>query len=376
MLKIIENADSPIRKKISLVMAIANGIMKNLNFKEKINEQVKWDKEHWGISPGGIAKAFILSTLTDIRVPLTHIKERLEGVDLEYLIGEDMEKYEINSFNTGRMLDRVGEANYNNIFDSLAMEVFQQYEIPANRMHGDTTTISFSGEYDVENLELTEEEKEELLKIEKGYNKDGRAGDNQVVIGRIVNEYGIPVANRIMDGSTSDVEWNKEALNILDQLRQIGFNHGIFIADSKLVTNELVTRMNSEENHVSFVSRCPANFEEKLEARMTERAYSVDKWENIGKIVNKNGACAYRGASFIETICGAPMRLLVLESTSLVETAECSLKKKEKKLEQLIKELEKKVFACSEDAEKEYARFQQQSTPKFFETKMKIIEES
>ena len=47
----------------------------------------------------------------------------------------------------------------------------QEYNIPVTKMHSDTTTISFYGDYDAEKLDLSEEEKEAVLKIERGYNK-------------------------------------------------------------------------------------------------------------------------------------------------------------------------------------------------------------
>jgi transposase len=340
-------------------MALANKMMNQLHFVEHINEKVEWDKDHWGISPGGLAKAIVLSTMADMRTPLTHIEERLQPYDITYLIGEEAEEHDINSFNTGRALERIGKAEYNGIYEGLALEAMQQYKIPVGRVHSDTTTVSFYGEYDEENIELSKEEQEELIKVEKGYNKDGRPGCKQVVVGQIVTEGGIPLTSKAMDGSTSDAEWNKKSLDYLERLRAEGFTHGIYVADSKLVNQELVERMNggAEKETISFVSRCPANFEEKMESRMIEKAYTTGSWEDIGKIGEGKKASSYRGQSFIETVCGSPMRLLTLESSALTAKAEISLEKERLKIDPLIKSLEKKVFVCRADAEKEYERF-------------------
>jgi transposase len=96
-------------------------------------------------------------------------------------------------------------------------------------------------------MDLTKEEQEELLKIERGYNKDGRPQCKQIVVGQIVNEYGIPINNQVMDGSISDSEWNKKAMEYLEELKRKGFKTGVYVADSKLVTNALVSRMNAQE---------------------------------------------------------------------------------------------------------------------------------
>ena len=115
MAKVEEKTPLRPRKIISVVIGIANKIMNELDFKERINAQVEWDKDHWGMSPGSLAKGLVLSTLTDMRTPLTHINERLRPYDLCYLIGDEADYHDINSFNVGRALERIGEADYNGI---------------------------------------------------------------------------------------------------------------------------------------------------------------------------------------------------------------------------------------------------------------------
>ena len=376
MAKVKEKMPLRPRKTITVVMALANKMIDELRLKERINETVEWDKKQWGISPGGLAKALVLSTLMDMRTPLTHIQERLRPYDMSYMIGYEAECNDINSFNVGRALERIGESDYNGVYEGMAIAALKQYDVPVTRVHSDTTTVSFYGEYDIEKMNLTESEKEEMLQIEKGYNKDGRAGCKQVVIGQIVTNQGIPLTSMAMDGSTSDVEWNKKSLDYLDSLRKAGFTYGTYVADSKLVNNELVSRMNDAENRIPFVSRCPANFEEKLESRIIGRAYAEGNWVELGKVGVGNGASHYRGQTFVEPICGAPMRLLVLESSTLSSTAEKTLEKEQGKLTPLIAEMEKKKFVCHADAQKEYDRFLSIKEMKLFSCKAEIQEKT
>ena len=64
-----------------------------------------------------------------------------------------------------------------------------------------------------------------------------------------------------MDGNTSDVTWNKMCL---DTIRDVITREDlIYVADSKVVTEELVKRMNKEG--IRFVSRLPKGFDEKLQ---------------------------------------------------------------------------------------------------------------
>ena len=377
MIKIKEKIQQPQKKKtIKLVTGLANKIINELNFVETINRNVEWDEDHWKVSPGQLAKALVLSTFADIRVKLTHLEERLSGYDLKYLLDLEEEDQFINAFNVGRALERIGEGDVNASYETMALSALQKYDIPSTRIHSDTTTISFYGEYDIEKMDLSEDEKESILRVEKGYNKDGRAGDSQVVIGQMVNEHGIPLSVRSMDGSTSDIEWNKQALDYFDKLRNHGFSEGIYIADCKVVTEELVRRMNSKEGRISFVSRCPANFDSLLSKRMVEKAYQSSKWEDIGSVASGENAATYRLISFLESVYESQMRLVVLESSSLSAKAEKSLEKAKDKLNPLIRTLESKEFVCLADAQKEYERFVKMKELKLFEINIEIVEKT
>lgn len=83
----------------------------------------------------------------------------------------------------------------------------------------------------------------------------------------------------------------------------------------------------------------------------------------------------YRGCCFNEEVCGAPMRLLVLESSILKEKAAASLEKRRRELEPEIKKMEKKIFLCQADAEEEIRRFEKQSGTGPFHCKFRVEKE-
>lgn len=354
------------KKVLPVVMAVVNKIINEIGIVEMINKATKWNEAHWAISPGGLAKAFIISTFTDMRAPLIHIPERLEGIDMEYLIGEEADLKNINTSNIGRALERIGEADHESIYETAALSAITMNDINTTRFHSDTTTISFYGEYDVEKLELTEAEKEELIKIERGYNKDGRPECKQVVIGQITTETGIPIVSKALDGAASDVEWNQIAIKYLRDITEKGFSKGIYVADCKVVTEELIKSMTDSVRPIQFVSRCPANFANKLESRMIEQAYKENQWANIGQYHEGPNAAEYYGKSYIAEVYGEPLRLLVLKSMGLAKKAEASLKKAEETLKTAIKILEKKTFVCEADAEEELNRFDAMKELKLF----------
>lgn len=363
------------KRKLPLILTLAHSVMKQLGIVEYINENILWDPNHWEVTPGDLAQLLILSTFTDIRIPLTHLEDRFEGIDVQFFLGSASKSETVNSFNAGRALERIGQSAPEKIYQVMALSAIKQAGIPTERLHADTTTVSFYGEYNIEKLDLTNEEKEELLQIERGYNKDGRPECKQVVVGQIVNEVGIPVFQKIQDGSTPDVVWNARAINYLKEIQEKGFQYGVFVADSKLVTHGLVTSMNDTKSRIPFVSRCPSNFEGKLEERCILRAYREHSWKDMGKFHDGKEAAFYRGCCFKEEVCGTPMRLLVLESSLLKKKAAASLKKRRLELEPEIKNVEKKVFLCQADAEEEIRRFERLPCSKLFQCQFHVEKE-
>jgi transposase len=318
----------------------------------------------------------VLSTFTDIRIPLTRLPERLSEIDVAYFLDPADKSDFVNESNVGEALDRIGASDYNRLYETLALSAVHQYKIPITRMHGDTTTISFYGDYDIERLELSESEQEALLHIERGYNKDGRPQCKQVIVGQIVSEHGIPLVSQTMDGATSDISWNREAIKYISQLAETGFTQGIFVADCKLVIEEHISTMNNPERRIQFVSRCPANFHDKLERRMIAKAYAADQWQIIGPVTERKNATQYKSSSINEEICGAPMRLMVLESDTLEQKARQALDKKEAALAPLVKTLEKSEWKCQPDAEAQRDRFMAKKELALFDCDIQITKET
>ncbi|MCL2323780.1 MAG: IS1634 family transposase [Oscillospiraceae bacterium] len=358
MTKIIEVFKRTEEIKIPIIIALVNTILKKIQFVEQLDKLIPWDEPRTNLSPGMLAKALVLSTLFELRAPLSHISERFRTLDTEYLFGKDVTYEQINSFNIGRMLGKLGNCDCVNIFKMLVSMFFKEFMIRIKRLHSDTTTVTFSGDYtDIDEGNLTEEEKEELLHIVRGYNKDGRPEDKQVVLGRITNEDGLPIINEVLDGNTSDKEWNKKSLEYVYKLIEEGAEEAILVADCKLVDEKLFRQMNDKDKKIPFISLCPASFDEKLQERVIEKAYENKQWEDIGSIADGKKAAKYEVAEISENVYGYDTRLLVVYSTALESTVEEGIEKSKEKLEKLIKDTQKKKYECREDAEKELIQF-------------------
>ena len=72
--------------------------------------------------------------------------------------------------------------------------------------------------------------------ITRGYSKDHRPDLKQYMIGNVVQEDGVPLVSKPLNGNTADPKWNEMCLELLKVvLRQ---EHLIYVADSKLVNAE------------------------------------------------------------------------------------------------------------------------------------------
>lgn len=345
------------KRTIPLILALADKILTTIGFVDFINDVVEWDDDQCKVTPGHLAKAIILATFFDIRAPLSLIKTRFIGMDTEFFFGEGITAGDINDYAVGRTLDKIAAAGPDQLFGTICLSTYAIYKIAFKRLHSDTTTLSFYGEYALD-PEISEAELEEVLQITRGYNKDHRPECKQVVVGKIVNEHGMPLAGLNMDGNTSDAEWNEKALELVSQMYAGQLSESIYVADSKLVNMNLFGTLMNPERPIRFVSRCPANFAGKLEAKTIAEAYADgDAWTDLGTFGSGKNACFYTGKGYTKSVEGHDVQLVVIHSSAGESRFQAKKEKKLKALEQDIAAINKKVFVCEADAQKEWERF-------------------
>jgi transposase len=345
-------------------MASANAFMDNIGFVEIINDALEWDEKQWHVPPGILLKAVVLNTFTNIRSPLYTIGEDFKNIDTERLFGKGVTSDKLNDSAIGTALDRLYEANAGKLFQTLSLIVYNHYELTIKRLHSDTTTISFFGNYEEDQEKKNNTTgKQETININYGHNKDHRPDCKQMKLGQISNEAGIMINCQAMDGNTSDVNWNKEALKLVKDIQKDFTTSGkaIYVADCKLMTKKLFLTMTAkdenEDDNILFISRLPASFDHKLQARIRKKAYEEDNWEKIGKLSKEKKGCTYKIQAFKEKVYGVPTRLVVVKSSVSLASHKASLKKRKLMIEKAIKKLNKEVYDCKDDAEKTLNNF-------------------
>lgn len=338
---------------LPFTLLLANKFLNMIGFVDFIDRSVEWDPKHWKVTPGNLAKAVILVTFLQIRAPLYKIKNAFIGMDTEALFGAGVMPEHLNDDAIARALDRISQAKPEKLFTTLCLSLYSKFEIAFKRLHSDTTTLSFYGDY-----EEKEDSTEDELRVVRGYNKDRRPECKQVVVGKIVNEHGIAVTGSTMDGNTSDIEWNQKALELVKETFGEKLDQVTYIADSKLINLPTFKQLMGPDKKVRFISRCPSNFYDKVAGKCIKRAYEGNQWREVGRIGKGERACMYQLQEFTQEIEGYDTRLIVVRTSAGEERFIKKIDQYYEKIEKDILLASQKAFACEADARKEWERFQ------------------
>ena len=104
------------------VLVVCREFLDILGFDEIINDNVRWDKDQWAVSPATLARSIILTPFLrdDKRCPLYRIEEALEGLDLKLLFGGNYLRSDFNDDHLAKLLDRIAEAGSTGLFSRIA----------------------------------------------------------------------------------------------------------------------------------------------------------------------------------------------------------------------------------------------------------------
>jgi transposase len=350
-----------------LSVVVANQYLNKIRFAEMIDQQVKWDPAQCNVSPGVLAKSVVLSTFATKRTPLYHINQTLAGMDLEGLFGLYYYSDEFSDDAIARTLDKLYDANPNSLYTNLSLSCLAKFDIPIQKLHADTSSISLSGAYkDCEAPDY------EGLSICHGYSKDHRPDLKQVMIGKIVTEHGIPLVSLPLDGNTSDSAFNQEALQLLSKTFGKRMGEMIYIADSKLINKPTLKVLHDQPVPIRLISRCPDAFHDKLAVKMKKQAFCDQKWVDQGILGGKKQCSHYHSQSYEQIVEGHKYRLIVIRTSAGRDRVTKTIAKNERQLRQNFDKLALQTFACEADAKKAKAQIEADLHSSYHQVKLLI----
>jgi transposase len=207
--------------------------------------------------------------------PLYRIAEWAAPIDSDALGLSDKEKLSINDDRIARTLDVLVSARAKSLFFRLALHIIKQFEIDTQRIHHDTTTVTFYGQYQTSWREP---------RITYGVNKDHRPDLKQLVFGLNVTADGaVPISHDIYNGNRTDDSIHRDNL---DRIRQIvGRDDFIYVADSKLCTRKNLGHI--DDYGGKFVTVLPHTRAEDKHFREALRRGDLVRWRKLLEIENK-----------------------------------------------------------------------------------------
>ena len=125
--------------------------------------------------------------------PLYRLAEWIAPIETSVLGLSEAEKAAINDDRVARSLDALASERGRNVFFRLALRIIKDFKIDTRRIHFDTTTVTFSGQYATSRVEP---------RITFGYNKDHRPDLKQLVFGLNVTADGaVPLLHHVWSGN-------------------------------------------------------------------------------------------------------------------------------------------------------------------------------
>jgi transposase len=206
--------------------------------------------------------------------PLYRLAEWAAPIEASGFNLSESEKAAINDDRVARALDALASERGRNVFFRLALRAIKDFQLDTRRIHFDTTTVTFSGQYATSRGEP---------RITFGYNKDHRPDLKQLLFGLSVTADGaVPLLHHVWSGNRTDDSVHRRTTEDLRQL--LGRDDFIYVADGKLST---VDNLHAIADYGGkFVSILPRTRREDARFRQRLRERPA-RWRTLLKVPNR-----------------------------------------------------------------------------------------
>jgi len=263
------------------------------------------------------------------RDPLYRLSEWIEPIDPGALGLSEDQKLAINDDRIARALDQLAEYGGRGVFFQLALRSIKLFGLKTDRIHFDTTTVTFFGEYRGSVREP---------RIVKGHNKDHRPDLKQILFGvNVTSDGAVPLSHGVFSGNKTDDSLHKDNFDSLrDLLAKEDF---IYVADCKLCTKENLAYLDSFGG--KFVTILPRSRKEDVDFREKLR-HQAARWRVILTVERTDRA--YRIDTYATTSMGPEQsqdgfRLIWIRSSAKAEDDRQSREARIEKAKAALKDL-------------------------------------
>lgn len=241
----------------------------------------------------GEALAALVHNILDSPAPLYRISEWMAPIAPQAIGFTADQKQALNDDRIARMLDALVSERGRGIWFQLALEIIKRFKISTQRMHHDTTTVTFHGSY---------AGSVSAPVITHGHNKDHRPDLKQLVFGLTISSDGaVPINHQVLSGNRSDDTVHQDNL---EELREIlGRKDFVYVADSKLGSSANLKEISRYGGKFVTVLTRTRNEDKSFREQLREKPV---RWRKIAEVPNKRResnppdvyfSCAYLGTT-------------------------------------------------------------------------------
>ena len=195
---------------------ILGQLMNELDLAGTINRMVGPVDPQTKIDVGTYVALFIHHMLGDVNIKMYRMDEFFEDKAMPLIIpwNPTIDLADLNDDRAARVLDVLWNANPQHVFSSVASAAIKIHSLDTDKIHSDTTSISFEGTYD------DAPDDENAPRVVRGFSKDHRPDLKQLVFGVGTTSDGIPIIAEIANGNESDMTLNGRWVKNLRHMMQ------------------------------------------------------------------------------------------------------------------------------------------------------------
>lgn len=220
------------------------------------------------------ALGVLLRSIIVEREPIYRQQECVGGFEAG-LFGISAQQMEhLSDDRIGRALDRLFDADRSAMLTEIVVSVGKRFALGFERLHNDSTSISFCGQYRHANGRNLRERTAPA--IVHGHSKDHRPDLKQLLFILTVTHEGVPAAFRCADGNTSD---SVTHIQTWDTLRTVaGCSDFLYVADSKLCSYDNMRYIHDQGGR--FVTVMPRSRQEDGQFRKWIQS-NTPQWQTV-----------------------------------------------------------------------------------------------
>ena len=321
-------------------LPLLNKYIENCRFADVINQFVP-SAAGTKIAPSDII-LFLLRNIMLSRFPLYKLSEWSRNYIPQLLgLSEEVLSF-LNDDRIGRSLDQLFCADRATLSTMIALEVIQKYQIQMKSCHNDSTTVSFSGQYN-----KNQKFEKAAVKLKKGFNKDHRPDLKQLVFNLVVSGDGaVPIHFKLYDGNTTDDTTHRLTWDKLRAL--IGHPDFVYVADSKLCTKDNMKHIaNGQGKFITVLPRTRKESQEFLKWVEDNPVPGQALWYRTHFPVKGQAKNHYRGFESSHFVSYEGYRIIWIRSSQKQKLDAEKRKLKIKEVEFQLNELRQKLNTYS-----------------------------